>query len=67
MPQRERKSLVAPAVNSCPPSLDISSGTPKVEKKAQRLAISPANPDRGEPVGDKKISTPPLRRSPITR
>ena len=62
-----RKSFVRLASNSGPPSLDSSSGTPKVEQRERRQATSPRAPDQADPVGVEKISTHPDRRSPATR
>ena len=67
MPQWLRKFAVRPAVNSGPPSLESSSGTPKVAKINLRWRISPAAPARLVPAAESTTSTHPERRSPTTR
>ena len=66
-PHLVRNSCVALAMNSGPPSLDSSSGTPKVEKSLLKQAIRPRDPAWQLPVGVEKISGHPDRRSPTTR
>ena len=67
MPQWLRKFAVWPAVNSGPPSLESSSGTPKVAKNDLRWQISPAAPVRLVPAAEPNTSTQPERRSATTR
>ena len=62
-----RNSLVIPAVNSGPPSLDSSSGTPNVENEERRHPIRPRAPDHALPDGVENISLHPDSRSPATR
>ena len=66
-PQSRRKSSVCFDVNSGPPSLVSSSGTPNVPKKGRRWRTSPAEPPRVVPAVELKTSTQPERRSPTTR
>ena len=66
-PHSRRKFSVSPATNSGPPSLDNSSGTPKVAKKVRRCRIRPVEPPRPVPAIELKTSTQPDSRSPTTR
>ena len=66
-PQVFRNSLVTPAVNSGPPSLDSSSGTPKVENRERKHPIRPRAPVQALPDGVENISLHPDSRSPATR
>ena len=54
-------------VNSGPPSLEISSGTPNVAKKERRWRTRPAEPAKLVPAVELRTSTQPERRSPTTR
>ena len=67
MPHEWRKFSVWLAVNSGPPSLDISSGTPNVAKKVRRWRTRPDGPPRSVPNVELSTSTQPERRSPMTR
>ena len=66
-PQRRGKSCVPLAVNSGPPSLEISSGTPNVAKRERRWRTRPAEPARLVPAVEVSTSTQLERRSPTTR
>ena len=66
-PHVARNFFVSLAVNSGPPSDDISSGTPKVAKNFLMHAIRPLAPELALPDGVEYISGQPDRRSPITR
>ena len=66
-PHCERKFLVADAVNSGPPSLEISIGTPNREKTLRHFDIRPSAPALAVPLGASKTSHHPDSRSPMTR
>ena len=66
-PQRRRNCSVWVAVNSGPPSLDSSSGTPKVANRARRWRTRPAEPPWSLPDVEPNTSTQPDNRSPTTR
>ena len=67
MPHSRRKASVSPAVNSGPPSLESSSGTPNVAKNERRCRTSPVAPARFVLAGEENTSIHPERRSPTTR
>ena len=54
IPHFLRNSVVRLAVNSGPPSLESSSGAPKVAMKDRKQAINPRAPDHAVPVGVEK-------------
>ena len=56
-----------PAMNSGPPSLDSSSGTPNVENIVRRHPVSPRAPDQALPDGVENISDQPESLSPVTK
>ena len=64
MPQWLNKFSVGPAVNSGPPSLERSSGTPKAAENDRRWRISPAAPAGLEPAAELNNSNQPERQSP---
>ena len=66
-PQRLRKLSVLVLVNSGPPSLEISSGTPKVAKRDLNAEIRPSDPDCGVLCAAFYISVQPDSRSPAIR
>eukprot|EP00794_Sanderia_malayensis_P001441 gene1441-1586_t len=62
-----RNVSVLVAVNSGPPSLASSSGTPKVPKNVRKWRIKPVDPARSLPTVEHKTSTQPESLSPTTR
>ena len=66
-PYKRRKFSVSPAMNSGPPSLESSSGTPKVAKKERRWRTRPEEPPRLVPAVELRTSTHPESLSPTTR
>ena len=66
-PHSCKKDCVAFAANSGPPSLDSSSGTPKVAKNERKWRIRPAAPAWTDPAVDWNTSTQPDSLSPTMR
>ena len=62
-----RKSWVISAINSGPPSLESSIGTPNVANIFRRQRISPRAPAFDVPDGVENISDQPESLSPMTR
>ena len=54
-------------MNSGPPLLDSSSGTPNVAKKVRRWQVRPSDPPRSVPTVEDSTSTQMERRSPTIR
>ena len=65
--QDRRKFSVIDAVNSGPPSLESSSGTPEVAKNLRKWRTRPADPPGLVPEVELSTSTQPDRRSPTIR
>ena len=66
-PHLVKKSFVLVAMNSGPPSLESSSGTPNVKNRDLNDAIKPSAPAYDVPCGALNISTHPDKRSPAMR
>ena len=64
---KRRKVSVLWAVNSGPPSLESSSGTPNVAKNVRKWRTRPVEPPRSVPAVERSTSTQPENRSPTTR